>query len=98
MGRAAEYVHAADGFAYDLTHADMARQETRPIAHNAARWIEYPTTGLNLGDRDWQPAVALRGAGLGLLGLAVLLGVKRVRGWGRSSPVSGTEQPRRALA
>lgn len=98
VGRAAEYIHAGGGYAYDLTLADMAQQETRPIARNTARWIEYPTMGLDLGGRDWQPTVALRVAGLSLLGLAILLGVKRVRGWGRSPTSSGPEQPRRMLA
>jgi hypothetical protein len=52
LERPVERIHGAGGFPYDLTFTDMAQQETRLIAANAARWIEYPTAHLALGDRD----------------------------------------------
>ncbi len=79
MGSAAERIHAGGGFPYDLTIADMARQETRLIARNAARWIEYPTAHLQLGDRDWQFGLILRGVALSLLGPVMLVGIMRAR-------------------
>jgi uncharacterized protein YigA (DUF484 family) len=63
-----ERVHAGGGFAYDLTLEDMARHESRPIASNAARWIEYRIAQLDLGSRGWPLGMAARPVGLLALG------------------------------
>jgi hypothetical protein len=72
-----ERVHTAGGYAYDLTLADMARHETRLIASNAAHWIEYPTGQLDLGARDWSPALLARPVGLLALGALAALALRR---------------------
>jgi transcriptional regulator GlxA family with amidase domain len=74
-----ERIHGAGGYPYDLTFSDMARQETRLIARNAARWIEYPTAHLDLGDRDWATALVIRPVGLLAAGVLVVMGLRRLR-------------------
>lgn len=44
-----------------LTFTYMAHRETRLIARNTARWIEYTVAHLELGDRDWQLGLVGRG-------------------------------------
>jgi hypothetical protein len=78
-GRVSDRIHAGGGFPYDLTIADMANHETRLIARNAARWIEYPTAHLVLGNRDWEYGLILRAMVLSALSLAMLLAIKRAR-------------------
>jgi hypothetical protein len=72
-----ERVHAGGRYAYDLTLEDLARRETRLIASNAARWIEYPTAQLNLGSRDWSAAMVARPFGLLALGAVAVLALRR---------------------
>jgi hypothetical protein len=72
-----ERIHAGGGYAYDLTLEDMAQQETRLIASNAAHWIEYPTAQLDLGTRDWSLAMLARPLGLLALGALAALGLRR---------------------
>ena len=79
LGHPAERIHAGGGFAYDLTFADLARQETRLIASNAARWIEYPTGHLDLGNRDWSLPLVVRPLVLGTLTVLTVLGLRRSR-------------------
>jgi transcriptional regulator GlxA family with amidase domain len=79
LGRAAERIHAGGAYAYDLTIADMAQRDTRLVARNAARWIEYPTAHLQLGDRDWQLGLILRAVALTVLSPLLLLAVRRLR-------------------
>jgi putative intracellular protease/amidase len=50
-GLAAEQIHAAAGYPYDLTLRDLTLQETRPVAIWAAAWLEYPTADLGLQGR-----------------------------------------------
>jgi AraC family transcriptional regulator, transcriptional activator FtrA len=73
----AERIHAPGRYAYDLAPEDLARHETRPIAANAAHWIEYPTAGLDLGDRDLSPPMLARPAGLVALGALAALALRR---------------------
>ena len=77
-GLAAEEIHAAGAYPYDLTLRDLALQETRPVAIWAAAWLEYPTADLALQGRDWQPELIARGIGLGVLGLVLVLGLRRL--------------------
>jgi putative intracellular protease/amidase len=72
-----EQIHAGGGFAYDLTLEDMGRRETRLIAGNAARWIEYPTAHLDLGTSDWSLPMLLRPVGLIALGVGLTLALRR---------------------
>jgi putative intracellular protease/amidase len=74
-----ERVHAGGGYAYDLTLEDLARHETRLIASNAARWIEYPTAQLALGDQDWSLPLLARPVALAALGVLAVLGLRRLR-------------------
>lgn len=78
-GRTVERIHAGDGYPYDLTFTDMARRETRLVAEYAARWIEYPVTGVTLPGGDWSPALVLRMLTVGGLGMLLWHGVRRVR-------------------
>jgi hypothetical protein len=55
----------------------MARRETRLIARNAARWIEYPTAHLTLVGSDWRLALLLRPVALGFVSVIVTLGLRR---------------------
>jgi transcriptional regulator GlxA family with amidase domain len=75
-----ERIRAGGGYAYDLTLEDLARHETRLIAAHAARWIEYPTAQLDLGTRDWSPAMLARPVGLLALGALAALGLRRRSG------------------
>ncbi len=84
LTRSAEYIHAAGVYPYDATFTDMARQETRLIAANAARWIEYPVGHLALQGRDWAMELVLRPLALGLLSVTLVLVVQRWRAIGRS--------------
>ena len=77
-GPAVERIHQAGGYPYDLTFADLARQETRPVAAVAARWLEYPIAQQALPGSDWPLGLVLRPVGLGLLGLAAALGLPRL--------------------
>jgi hypothetical protein len=79
LGHPAERIHATGGYPYDLTLTDMAHQETRLIARNAARWIEYPTAQLALGDHDWPLPLLARPILLGALGALAVLSFRRVR-------------------
>jgi AraC family transcriptional regulator, transcriptional activator FtrA len=72
-----ERIHAGGGYAYDLTLEDLARHETRLIAAHAAHWLEYPVEHLDLGDRDWSPAMLARPIGLLALGVLAALGLRR---------------------
>jgi hypothetical protein len=72
-----ERIHAGGGYAYDLTLEDLSRHETRPIASNAAHWIEYPTAQLDLGSRDWSLTMLARPVGLLALGALAALGLRR---------------------
>ncbi len=78
--RGAERIHASGDYPYDVTFRDLARQETRLVALSAARWLEYPITPEALEGRDWDPALLLRAAALGTLGVLVAIGVGRLRG------------------
>jgi hypothetical protein len=89
-GLVAERSHAADGYPYDLTLRDLARQETRPVAIWAAAWLEYPTADLALQGRDSQPELMVRAIGLGVLGVALVLGGRRVL---RAAPSLRTRRP-----
>jgi transcriptional regulator GlxA family with amidase domain len=75
--RPAERIHAGGGYPYDLTFSDMARHETRLVTRNAAAWIEYPTAHLDLGNRDWNAALAARPFALAALGVLAALGLRR---------------------
>lgn len=90
LGGPAERIHAGGGYPYELTFVDMARHETRLIARNAARWIEYPTEHLALGDRDWSSELLARPLILGLGGLALALGLRR-----RAAPGPARHDPAR---
>jgi hypothetical protein len=57
----------------------MARQETRHIAANAARWIEYPIANLALEGVDWRLGFVIRPFLLGALGLGLVLGIRWLR-------------------
>jgi len=71
--------HCGGGYPYDRTFTDMARQETRPIAANAARWIEYPIAGLALDGSDWRPGFVIRPFLLGALGVGLVLAIRQLR-------------------
>jgi putative intracellular protease/amidase len=77
-GLVAEHIHASGGYPYDLTLRDLARQETRPVTTWAAAWLEYPTADLALEGRDWQVELIVRGIGLGVLGVVLVLGRRRL--------------------
>ena len=79
LRRAAELIHGGGGYPYDLTITDIAHQETRLIARTAARWIEYPTAHLELGNRDWSLALLMRPVALGVLGVLLASGASRLR-------------------
>ena len=99
LGLAAERIHAGGGYPYDLTIADMARKETRLIASNAARWIEYPTAQLALGDRNWSIPLIVRPFALAALGVLAMLGLRWIRRADQRSLVrtsSRTGSPRRS--
>ncbi len=85
-----ERIHAGGGYAYDLALEDLARHETRPIASNAAHWIEYTTARLDLGTRDWSPAMVARPLALLVGGAlaALLLGRRGRRAQGRLVPAT----------
>ncbi len=70
-----ERVHG-NGFAYDVALRDMARQETSALAGAAAAGLEYPVDHLDL-DAGCPVALLLRPLGLGLLGMALVLGIDR---------------------
>jgi transcriptional regulator GlxA family with amidase domain len=87
LGRSAERVHPEGVYAYDAAFADMSQQETRLIASNAARWIEYPVGHLDLRGRAWATELIIRPFALGLLGVGLLLGWLRLRRWApRATP------------
>jgi hypothetical protein len=71
----------------------MAHRETRLVARNAARWIEYPADHLDLGDRDWSWPLLARPLLLGLGGLALALVIDRAR-QRRRHRASVARQPR----
>jgi hypothetical protein len=75
LDRAVEQIHPAGVFPYDATFADLARHETRPIAANAARWIEYPIGDLQLAGPAWQPVLMLRALVLSVLGVVIARGI-----------------------
>jgi putative intracellular protease/amidase len=75
----AERIHESGGYPYDVTFRDLARQETRPVAASAARWLEYPVAPQAWEGRNWAPELLLRAAGVGLLGVIVVAGVQRAR-------------------
>ena len=50
----------------------------------AAAWLEYPTADLALQGRDWEPELIVRGVGLGVLGVVLVLGARRLLGAARS--------------
>ena len=87
VGRPVERIHEAGGYPYDLTISDIAHQETRLIADNAARWIEYPTAHLALGDRDWSLSLVVRPIILGVFGVLAAHGLRRLRRARRSHRV-----------
>jgi transcriptional regulator GlxA family with amidase domain len=76
-GPAVEHIHAGGDYPYDSTLTDIAHRETRLIARNAARWIEYPTAHLKLVGSDWRLALLLRPVALGLVGVIVTFGLRR---------------------
>jgi hypothetical protein len=96
LGRPAERIHTAGGYPYDLTFVDLAHHETRLIAANAARWIEYPTAHLALGNRDWSLPLVLRGVALGVLGLVVAVAVQRLRRLPRPHSTAAATSVRRS--
>lgn len=93
LGRPVERIHAGGRYPYDLTLTDLARQETRLIARNAARWIEYPTTHLALGEHNWSLPLLARAVALGALGLLAALALHRRRR-ARPSLTSPAAEPR----
>ncbi|HEY8473305.1 MAG TPA: DJ-1/PfpI family protein [Natronosporangium sp.] len=82
-----DYLHAGPGFAFDGALREIASHTDVPSAHWTAKVLEYSTADLALSGPNGPWAPAMRPLALGLLGLAVLVGLSRlrVRSAGRSA-------------
>ncbi len=74
-----EYVHGGTGdrFPFDTTLSDLGAHENADVARFSAKALEYPVDGLNLGNRRWPASVVLAPLAVGLLGLALVIGLDR---------------------
>jgi hypothetical protein len=76
-GPAAEPIHAGGGYLYDQTLRDMARHDGTSVVIEAANSLEYPTRDLQLDGPAWRLDLLLRPLALGLLGLGVVIWLRR---------------------
>ena len=72
-GGAAEYLHAAPGFAFEGALRDIARNQDVATARWVGKTLEYPTTGLVLTGPGWPWGPTLRAVGTALGAAAVVL-------------------------
>ncbi|HET6533615.1 MAG TPA: DJ-1/PfpI family protein [Actinoplanes sp.] len=74
-----EYLHADTGghFPFDATLSDLAATANADLARFSAKALEYPVDGLNLGNRRWPVSPFLAPLAVGLLALALAMGLDR---------------------
>ncbi|HMQ29119.1 MAG TPA: DJ-1/PfpI family protein [Chloroflexaceae bacterium] len=76
-GPAAELIHAAGGYPYDRTLADMAAREGANVVEHAAYILEYPTGGATLDAPAYPAGMVARPVLLALLGLGLAYALDR---------------------
>jgi AraC family transcriptional activator FtrA len=78
-GPEAELIHAAGGYPYDTTFADIARRDGAAIAADAVYGMEYPSGGSPVPAAPYPPDLMARPILLALLGLGLAYALQRRR-------------------